>query len=154
MPDPIVLRVVHRYAAQRDAEQFVKGFLRRHPTLRQYCPKRVMSKEYGGGGSHPEARQVGEEIHIYPKFWALNAATRDFVFAHELGHYVLSQRSLSDLIKELQDQGVDAWDASSLPFGQPNMDEAFADSFATFFLDRSELRTRYPVWDSVVQRFL
>ncbi len=131
------------------AEEFAAAFFKRHSGLHKFAPKKVVDKA-GGGGAHPEARQAGSEIQLYPKFWALDAKTRDFVFAHELGHYALSSYGLPKLIEDLTKQGVDAWDASTLPFGQHNMDEAFADSFATYFLNRGELKHRYPKWDAVV----
>jgi hypothetical protein len=148
--------VARRYAAAigvamppETAEEFAAGFFKRHPTLHKFAPKKVVDKA-GGGGTHPEARQAGSEIHLYPKFWQLDTGTRDFVFAHELGHHALSVYGLAKFIEDLGKQGVDPWDTSALPFGQHNMDEAFADSFATYFLNRSELKHRYPKWDVVV----
>jgi hypothetical protein len=146
--DPAI--VLLRYAATMHAEAFAEDFFRRHPHLHRFAPKRVVDKP-GGSGSHPEARQAGDEVHLFPKFWHLDARTRDFVFAHELGHYVLSKFGLNRLIEVLGKLGVDPWDVSGLPFGQSNMDEAFADSFATHFLDPSELKQRYPAWESAVQ---
>lgn len=132
------------------AAEFTVEFFKRHSVLHRFAPKKIIAVEKAGAGAHPEARQIGEEIQLYPKFWALDGQTRDFVFAHEIGHYVLSRHGLSKLIEALNKQGVDPWDTSALPFGQGNMDEAFADSFATYFLDRSELKNRYPQWDAVV----
>jgi hypothetical protein len=132
------------------AATFVAAFFKRYPGLQRYAPTKILDKSSGGGGAHPEARQAGNEIHLYPKFWALDPKTRDFVFTHEIGHYVLSEYGLPKLIATLNKEGVDAWDSSSLPFGQGNMDEAFADSFASYFLDPGELKRRYPAWFTVV----
>lgn len=109
-----------------------------------------MDKASGGEGSHPEARQSGNEIQLFPKFWLLDAKTKDFVFAHEIGHYVLGQHSLVKLIEDLAHLKVDAWDTSKLPYGQTNMDEAFADCFAAYHLEHEELKRRYPEWEIVV----
>jgi hypothetical protein len=157
MWEPICWRVARRYAAQtgqampkETAEEFANEFFKSHSALHKFSPKKIVDKVSGGGGAHPEARQSGNEIWLYPKFWQLDNRTRDFVFAHELGHYWLSSYGLAKLVEELKKQGVDPWDSATLPFGQHNMDEAFADSFATYFLNRGELKHRYPEWDAVV----
>jgi len=146
-------KVVRRFLAeteeQETAAEFATGFFKRHPHLRGFAPRKVLDKS-GGGGSHPEARQSGDDVQLFPKFWKLDGGTRDFVFTHELGHLTLSKHGLAKVIKALEAAGVDPWDSSNLPFGQANMDEAFADSFATYFLNRSELKQRYPEWDSVL----
>lgn len=133
-----------------DASEFTEGFYKRHPSLRRFAPKKVIDKD-GGSGSHPEARQSGNDIWLFPKFYKLDSKTQDFVFAHELGHYTLSRHGLSVLVKLAGELGVDLWDQGSLPFGQFNMEEAFADAFASHFLTPSELRSRYPAWVSLVQ---
>ncbi len=139
--------------ALETAEAFASGFFRRHPRLRPYAPSKVVDKDGTGNTSHPEARQVGRDVQLFPKFWKLDVATRDCVFAHELGHFVLGQYGLAKLIADLQAEGVDAWDSSALPFGQGNMDEAFADSFASYFLDQ-DVQRRYPAWAAAVKRTL
>ncbi len=154
--EPICWRVARRYAAAvkkvlpETAGEFAADFFKRHSALHKFAPSKVVDKASGGGGAHPEARQAGNEIQLYPKFWHLDPKTRDFVFAHELGHYALSSYGLAKLIDHLGKHGVDPWDSSKLPFGQHNMDEAFADAFATYFFDRSELKARYPEWETVV----
>jgi len=136
-----------------DLDGFLEGFYRRHPSLRVYKPK-IVSKAAGSGvHGHPEARQSGNEIWLFPKFWLLNVGTRDFVLAHEIGHFVSSKGSLADLIRKAEEVGIDPWDTGSLPFGQGNMEEAFADAFATYFLDRNELKNRYPAWLKLVENF-
>jgi len=156
--EDITRRVVRRFLAKKeepqDAASFTKGFFKRHPKLKRYAPSKVVDKTSGGGGSHPEARQTGQEIQLYPKFWKLDPKTRDFVFAHEIGHWQLSEYGLAKLIASLGELGVDPWDSSNLPFGQFNMDEAFADCFATYFLDPSELKSRYPAWEAVVEKVI
>jgi len=87
---------------------------------------------------------------LFEKFWKLDAKTRDYVFTHELGHLALSKHGLAKFIKEMEALGVNVWESEKLPFGQFNMDEAFADSFATYFLNRAELKQRYPEWDAGV----
>jgi len=132
------------------AQEFVSDFFRRHPQLRKYAGIKVMDKASGGSGTHGEARQHGNEIWLFPKFWKLDPKTRDFVFAHELGHYALSEYGLSKFIAQAETLGVDLWDTASLPFGQHNMDEAFADSFASFHLEPGELKRRYLSWEPLV----
>lgn len=136
---------------QETATEFAAGFFKRHSGLHKFAPSKVVDKASGGGGAHPEARQAGNEIQLFPKFWQLDPATRDFVFAHELGHYVQGQKlSGKAFLDACEKHGIDPWDSSKLPFGQFNMDEAFADSFATYHLNRSELKSRYPQWDALV----
>lgn len=150
---PICWRVARRYLAEISggAKAFADDFFKRHPALHKFAPKKVLDKSSGGGGADPEARQQGGDIFLFPKFWHLDAKTRDFVFAHEIGHYVLSAYGgLAKLIENLTKRGVDPWDASSLPFGQHNVDEAFADSFASHFMTPGELNHRYPQWDAVL----
>jgi hypothetical protein len=132
------------------AADFAGDFFRRHPQLRKYAGIKILDKASGGGGTHGEARQHGNEIWLFPKFWKLDTKTRDYVFAHELGHYALSEYGLSKFTTLAETLGVDVWDAASLPFGQHNMDEAFADSFASFHLESGELKRRYPSWESLV----
>jgi DNA topoisomerase IB len=131
------------------AREFADEFFQRHPKLRRYAPSKVLDKTYGGSSGHGEARQHGSEIWLFPKFWALPADVQDFVFAHEIGHYVLSEYGLSKFSREAEAAGVDVWD--NLPFGQFNQDEAFAEVFATYFLTPSELRSRYPEWVPIVE---
>jgi hypothetical protein len=71
--------------------------------------------------------------------------------AHEIGHYVLTKKPTGWLVNTAPTFGVDPWDTPNLPFGQFNYEEAFADSFATYHLNRSELRRRYPGWYQIVE---
>ncbi len=137
--------------ASMGAEAFMAEFLRRHPALHRHAPKRVADRSYGSG-MHPEATQAGNEILLFPKFWQLDAKAKDFVFAHEIGHYVLSELGLSALIKACEAHGIDPWNTDALPFAQSNMHEAFADSFADFYLGHSELKQRYPAWEALVRQ--
>ena len=151
--EPISRRVALRYAAKTEtAETFAEAFYARHPALRRFAPK-VLDKASGGTGSHPEARQSGGEVWLFPKFWHLDDKTRDYVFTHELGHYVQSEKLPgTKFIDACSKHGIDPWDTSNLPFGQFNMDEAFADSFATYFLNHGELLHRYPEWGALVHQ--
>lgn len=47
--------------------------------------------------------------------------------------------------------GVDLWDTMSLPYGQFNGEEAFADCFAAYHVSPRELKTRYPRWVKIVK---
>lgn len=137
--------------ASESAAEFSQEFFARHPKLRKYGAGLKVLDKTGGSGSHPEARQHGREVHLYPKFWGLDAKSRDFVFAHEIGHAVLSDFGLSKMVDALAAVGVDAWDAGALPFGQFNMDEAFADCFASYMVD-GDTQRRYPAWAKVIEQ--
>ena len=137
-----------------DATEWAETFFHRHTSLRKYATLKVLDKASGGTGPHGEARQHGNEVWLFPKFWKLNFETRDFVFAHEIGHFALSAYGLQKAIGVAQDLGVDPWDSSSLPFGQFNMDEAFADCFASYHLDRSDLKSKAPAWVPIVEAVL
>jgi hypothetical protein len=143
-----VLSSVQEHPQETGAE-WAKGYFTRHPKLHRFAPAKVLDHK-GGSGSHPEARQDGDNVLLFEKFWKLDAKTRDYVFTHELGHLALSKHGLAKFIKEMEALGVNVWESEKLPFGQFNMDEAFADSFATYFLNRAELKQRYPEWDAGV----
>lgn len=129
---------------------FLKGFYKRHVNLSRFKPT-VKDMEGFGSGADPWASLRGaDEVHLFPKFWELDAKTRDFVFAHELGHWVSSKVSYSTVLRIAQDHGVDLWDTSALPFGQFNGEEAFAEVFAVYHLNPAELLKRYPVWGKIV----
>jgi GNAT superfamily N-acetyltransferase len=136
--------------AVEDPAAFVAGLYKRHPKLKSFTPK-VIGKTSGGSSSHPEARQSGSEVWLFPKFWDLDPKTRDWVFAHELGHFVQGERaSGTEFLDRAKEQGIDPWDTTNLPYGQFNMDEAFADCFAAYHLEPAELRRRYPRWEKLV----
>jgi hypothetical protein len=134
-------------------DNFLDGFSQRHPRLGRLLPK-VVEKAQGSSSGHGEARQHGNEIWLFPKFWDLDLKIQDFVLAHEIGHYVQSQKPGTWLMNLGKEHGVDVWDTRSLPFGQFNQDEAFADSFASYFLEPGELRRRYPAWIIFVEAAL
>jgi hypothetical protein len=133
-----------------NAKEFAADYLRRYPNLRHCCPKRILDKDYSPHGSQPDASQVIEEIWLHPKFWLLSDKDRDFVFTHEIGHYLLRLRGTAGLIRDLNELGIDPW-TLPLPFGAVNMDEAFADCFATYIFAPNELR-QYPAWFEIMRR--
>lgn len=135
---------------QGTLDAYLKGFFKRLPKLKRYAPQKIVVKSGSGSSGHGEARQHGREIWIFDKFWKLDRKTQDFVMAHEVGHYVLSEFGLSKFIQEAASLGVDVWD--NLPFGQFNMEEAFADSFASYFTAPGELKSRYPQWLALVEK--
>lgn len=145
----LAFKVAARFE-QDDLSSYLDEYATRHPQLARQLPK-VVAKSGTGSGSHPEARQFGDEIWLYPKFWRLDSQTRDWVMTHELGHYVRGRRPLQWLIDTAARFGVDVWDSDSLPFGQFNMEEAFAESFAAYSLERSDLKSRYPAWVKIVE---
>lgn len=131
-------------------DAFVKGYLQRHAAMRKFVPSHVKVVAKTGTGPHGEARQHGNEIWLFQKFWNLDRVTQDWVFTHEIGHWILSDFGLAQLIKIAKDYSVDPWDSGSLPYGQHNAEEAFADCFAAAILEAPELKRRYPEWESIV----
>jgi DNA topoisomerase IB len=133
-----------------ESKAWVQGFFRRHPKLARYSKVKV-NRVFGvsGSSSHPEASVKLGVIHLYPKFWGLSPDIKDFVFAHEIGHAVNGDFSLVGAAEIVG--GVDLWgDAEPLPFAQHNMGEAFADSFASYFID-GDVQRRYPAWARLVE---
>ena len=141
-----------------NASAYVPGFLKRHPKIARvfHSHRLKVHDAHGGGGSHPDARQEGDhDILLFPKFWHLgDDSQRDGAFAHEVGHAVLEQYGMSKFIKLAQAFGIDVWDTPSLPYAQHNFHEAFADSFAEYFLYPRELKRRYPQWLKLVEAVL
>jgi len=135
--------------ASEDLETWVRGYFTRHPKMKPWARIPVVAKSGSG-----EARQSGGKIEVYPKFWAHPQTTRDWVFTHEIGHWVLAQKGMNPFISLAQDLGVDVWDSLNLPYGQFNFDEAFADCFAAYFLEPLELKARYPLWLALVRKVL
>lgn len=130
---------------------FVDGFFRRHPKLSKYRSRlRFREREQGGSAGHGEARQHGDEVWLFPKFWQHTREVQDFVLAHEVGHWVKSEFGGREFIALAESKGIDPWDSPNLPFGQFNMDEAFADAFASYYTD-GDVKRRYPAWAQLVE---
>ena len=130
---------------------FVDGFFRRHPKLSKYRSHlRFREREQGGSAGHGEARQHGNEVWLFPKFWQHPREVQDFVLAHEVGHWVKSEFGGREFIALAESKGIDPWDSPNLPFGQFNMDEAFADAFASYYTD-GDVKRRYPAWAQLVE---
>jgi len=129
---------------------FVVGFFKRYSKLRKYQKIKVQDAT-GVGEHHPEADQHLGKINLYPKFWRLDAGAQAFAFAHEIGHWVHSEIGLSKMISIASDLGIDMWDSPNLPYGQNNMQEAFADTFSSYFTD-GEVKRRYPAWATLVEQ--
>jgi len=134
-----------------EVDEFVAGFFRRLPELERLAPAKISSSSATRYGSHPAGfDELRGEIQFFPAFWRLDEATRDFVFAHEIGHYISEKLGRAWLRKKLRDHGVRLEEMRVFPFEQPNATEAFADCFATYFLFRRELHGRYPAWEAVI----
>lgn len=138
--------------AEQKRDIFLAGFFSKYPKLRKYRGIKTLNTSKGGGRSgHGQASQVGDRIELHPGFWQLSDdQSRAGVYAHEIGHWVLSQFGISKMVPAAEGLGIDVWDRLNLPFGQFNMDEAFADSFASYFIDR-EVFKRYPAWAKLVE---
>lgn len=150
-------RVRHRgldlNSAQGNAfEVFLKKFYKKHPKLKTLAPKKILNVDKPGAGKHPEATQKLDHIELYPKFWKLPGdRSRFHVLAHEIGHYVLSKKGLSWLVEEARKLGIDVWEPDQLPFGQYNMEEGFADAFASYHTD-GDVKRKYPAWAKLIQK--
>jgi len=131
-------------------ETWLKKYFTRHSALRKYSRVRITKIDHPGAGSHPEARYTSKGIELYPKFWELPSVVQDFVLTHEFGHHVESEAGLSNLIESAEALGINPWETSTLPFGQHNMEEAFADSFASYHTD-GDVKHRYPLWTALVE---
>lgn len=139
---------------ERSKAKYLSQFFRRYPKLAPFQKQiRFLDREQGWSANHGEARQHGDEVWLFPKFWELPLSVRDFVVAHEIGHWVKSSFGGLEFIKLAESLGLDPWDSDSLPFGQFNMDEAFADSFASYHTD-GDVNRRYPLWAQLVQLVL
>jgi hypothetical protein len=102
----------------------------------------------GSAAGHPEARQQGNEVWVFPKFFAQDAGTRRHVLAHELGHWFRQEHV------ELRDiMGWEPGEGYFDVFGSPNSEEGYAEAFAVYLTQPSELRQRYPrLWADMEQR--
>jgi hypothetical protein len=136
--------------AEFDKDRFVAGFFSKHSKLSKYKGVRVVITSGGGRSGHGQASQEGGKILLHPGFWKLNQAARNQVFAHELGHLALESFGYSKMLKVAEALEVDVWDSVSLPFGQSNGEEAFADSFGSYFTD-GEVQQRHPEWAKIVE---
>lgn len=138
-------------ATPADLDAYLEGFFQRHPRLAPYRRKlRFRAREHGGSAGHGEARQHGDEVWVFPKFWGHDRGVQDFILAHEVGHWVKSDLGGREFIALANSLGIDPWDSSSLPFAQFNMDEAFADAFASYYTD-GDVKRRYPEWTKLVE---
>jgi hypothetical protein len=126
-------------------------FFDRNPRLSHYRSVPIVRSEHAGGGRHPEAEARNGKVYLYPKFDALSPEAQDHVIAHEIGHLVLDKHGLSALVKDAAAMGIDVWDTPSLPFGQSNSHEAFADAFASLHTT-NDVATRYPKWARLVEQ--
>lgn len=132
-------------------ERAVVEFFSKYPRLEQFGCE-IVEADYE---SDQEATQRGDKILIFPKFWELDLGTQDFVMAHEIGHYFLGTvGGVGVIVDKLQELGVDAWDVMSLPYGQMNMEEAFCDCFAVYFINQEELVSRYPEWKLLIDKLM
>jgi hypothetical protein len=143
--------LLERIESGNSLSAFLSRFSKKYPPLGRMLRKiKVLEKGYGGDSGHPEASLRLREIHVFPKFWRHDDGVRDFIMAHEIGHWVLGEYGYAKYLRLAADYGVDPWDTLSLPFGQHNGEEAFADSFASYYVD-GDVKRRYPEWASIVK---
>ncbi|MFA6233494.1 MAG: DUF5661 family protein [Bacteroidota bacterium] len=142
-------RIVARQIKTASTKEWtLKGFFRRHPALKRYAGIRVNIIDLDRG---PEARQEFDHINLYAKFQKYPESHQDWIFAHEIGHWVLSEYGLAKFIEDATELGVDVWDTHSLPRGQTNMQEAFADCFSEYFIGKATQRL-FPAWAKLVEK--
>ncbi len=143
-----------RPVTRAQLETFLRGFYRRHVALSRFRPKVYAKTVLDPRAHHPEASQVGDDVWLYPKFFTLTTPEKDHIFAHELGHWVSTQVGLVTLVKLATDDGIDVWNRNALPYGQFNMEEAFAEVFASVHLDTTATRRAYPKWSKLVDQMI
>ena len=91
------------FALYKRAGEWTTGFFQRHPALRRYQTISVVPKETEGTES---ASQQGGKIAIYPRFWEHPPGLQDQIFAHEIGHWVLSRYGMSCFIELAEEHGA------------------------------------------------
>lgn len=128
---------------------YLSGFFQRYPRLQKLAPSSIRESDSIPG----EARQKRGEILVSPKFWRVGLTTQDWILAHEIGHFFL-EGSYPKFTEVAEDLGIDRWNIATFPYGQLNTEEAFADAFAGYFMEPSELGDRYPRWYQLVDRFV
>jgi DNA topoisomerase IB len=137
-------------ASDARLQDFLTDFTLSFPYLRGLLARvKVVENSHLTG----EARQAaGNRIELGEKFWTHQiAAAQNQVFAHELGHWLLSEYGLQKFLTLTQEYGVDVWALSSLPYSAHNFDEAFAECFASWVTERQNVKRRYPEWVSLVE---
>lgn len=86
-----------------------------------------------------EATQRGDAVYLGPKFFKLNSESKESTLYHELGHWYRDRFiGLSEIMGWEPGQGF--YDL----FGMGNSEEGFAEAFAVYFMNPSELKQRYP----------
>ena len=137
---------------------FLSNFYALRPALARFAGVvPVKEKTHASQSRHPDASNEivsgKDTIVLYPKFWTHDHDVQAFIFAHELGHWALSGPygyTTARFIRVAAHEGIDVWDTASLPFAAGNMEEAFADAFASYSTDTDVLR-RYPKWARLVE---
>ncbi len=146
--------------AQGGAEWFAEAFFKKYKSLNRLMNKTVKgvvgeSKQRGSASATYDATK--KVIRLFPKFFEQREKYGEefaaHVFAHELGHSIESNVSWYE---DAQAAGMDLWDTANLPFGQPNMDEAFAECFAILSVrsdpgDAKRLAAKWPQWETLVR---
>jgi hypothetical protein len=99
-----------------------------------------------------EATVEAGRILLSSKFASLPREAKEHVFTHEVGHIAVGKLGLKRLVRVLEEEGIDPWDVGSLPFGQFQMEEAFAEAFAESVLDPDRLGRANPKWLRAAKR--
>ena len=106
--------------ARRNYENMLARQTRRNPPRSPSKLPRVVRSALRGDSGHPEARQTGDKILVFPKFFDRTKDQKVFILLHELGHWFRQENvELADVM-------------------------GFADAFATMLYDEGELKKRYP----------
>lgn len=76
------------------------------------------------------------------------------ILLHEVGHAFLDWYGMSNLMEKGYEYGIDVFDTSSLPFGENNFHEAFAQMFSLIIENEYSVKKKYPKWWTLVYDIL
>ena len=117
--------------SQDGLDEYIAGAVKRMPKFgKAYRSLRMVFDQKLTSEARQQTIFGAQGIVFGPKFFRLSIGHRDLVLVHEIGHWVSGKVGLAEWIRRAGDYGIDPWDAGSLPWGEMNMEEAFAESFA------------------------
>lgn len=132
---------------QQSFTAYLEGAKRRLPKVRGAFKRIPMA--YDPTLPHEATQRAAggrDTIQVGSKFMRLPDRQRDAILVHEIGHWVSTKVGLAGWLKEANRMGIDPWDTESLPWGQFNMEEAFAESFMVAVLEHDK---RWPEWQKL-----
>lgn len=118
---------MHRKIALRYFKQLQASGLSRLELLRL---------ESDGSAAANQSRSV---IKIYDRFFDHTLKVQRHILAHELGHWHREHHvKLSDIM------GWEGGEGFYGVYGMPNVEEGYAEAFAAYLINPSDLKTKYP----------